>query len=1049
MSRITLSHYDKVLAAISLLLSTLYWLAILPSVSAQTNPVINQHQELSVETKKVEQQSNPAPISIETQIVTQGSQLKLPSGPVERIISYYPIEPVDLSTRSNAGFQFSIAVSPPLMSLNLNNLPVCSNAANRRIETVISVYKSGDEPTQAQALANGQLVHQETIMAPEQCVFSFTPSGFSPEQYTPYFWTVTSPSRSQTLSQPGPKWNRFVTGFAIGDLESNQEADCLKTSLLNGGSFLNRESDERPSSWWTLNSRDLSQAPRPIVRSRRGHLDRYAVVLAEGNHVLVSNLSQPLTKGIPYSFSFSLKTRRRVGTFKIKAVAFNGPSLPSLEAGKDTTIMDVTASIPSTLGNWSRVTLKPWKATKSFDHVALVIQTDDYRRLGKILLDKVCFSETEFSCEASMADAGEIMSPDFSFDNEDFIANGGIVEESEYSLGSVADIYPDADTSTVHWLGSPEFDIASECNTLGEVDIEVEYPDEFSRIEDDMVNENDYNDLLVEAEGIVVSFSEFGDTDPVFSDNEPTPDKSWVDPLVLTRSPQSCDMDTPPLDASKPFSGRDIVYVHGLVLGHLNAPATYSAKWPRNPQAFYKGGVFNTKAYVGRDINRNGDFDDNGDVSPYWRRHIERTFGPLNIDGIPITAPSNSYLVTSHSSGQNLKYAIHATLTQIVDAMNGNNAGVVQSSAGPKTCFGHNGLVIISHSTGGLVSSSMLGIIEQTKQPGKLQSFYGNLSFLDEKIHAHVAFNSAAQGSPLATLGMAKYAVKNFGNNAIVLNDVFGYNGNLQPIDSTKTILFDLHPPTAQTVWQPHQAKAKIPTLNVVSSIAGTSTNIADGFGQMLMLSYDDAVVDRSSQLNSLIKHPKFNVKKRLKLYDLGNPLYSKSIFMSRNSKARRLSPPLFNKRRFFVTPYLNPAGMLQNRSVQSIAPGAYDYVPNHYSFIQNSGTHYDNTTELDDAQYTKVRFNYYNTEDTGVVTDGAVYSKGLVHPSFSSANHELIRKKSVGFHYPYKITWNRWFKIKLHWAYKEIIIWKRSYHLLENDANKVSLDYVYQYVLR
>ena len=83
---------------------------------------------------------------------------------------------------------------------------------------------------------------------------------------------------------------------------------------------------------------------------------------------------------------------------------------------------------------------------------------------------------------------------------------------------------------------------------------------------------------------------EIKDFESNYTEDQPT--TSDLRPIAYIYN-EKCSVK-PTIDPSKPFGGKDIVYIHGLqlaaLLGNLKPSPTFQGKWPQNPEEFYIGG---------------------------------------------------------------------------------------------------------------------------------------------------------------------------------------------------------------------------------------------------------------------------------------------------------------------------------------------------------------------------------------------------------------------------------------------------------------------------
>jgi len=541
-----------------------------------------------------------------------------------------------------------------------------------------------------------------------------------------------------------------------------------------------------------------------------------------------------------------------------------------------------------------------------------------------------------------------------------------------------------------------------------------------------------------------------------------------------------CD-DSRFLISGQPFEGRDIIYVHGLALNHIeNRIGGYTPAfklWPQDSSEFMDTGkYFRTFA------------------EDYWRDHIRENLGlqdPMNsvVGGwqapggsTPAATPSyvpksNRYMIAAWSSNQTIEYGQHALLMQIARAIT-NNQNVVTPTAYSKRFvrpFCSNGCVIVSHSAGALVTSSAMGLAKEGH-------FGDGGKQLASKIIAHVAFESALSGSRLATVGLAvglgAVPVTGTANVlCIILDSLFnvtntcGYNTSFL----ATSILRDLMPIVAQTAWGKWVNRSPVPTVMVAG---GHPTGNYTGLTKIFLPGFDDGVVSMNSACgNSNPVFPGVNAPSGItvtslrKAFDMGIPFqHAAANWLGHRNLVGGLRP-LGLYLAGACTPDLSPTGMVMpvaNAFGSSIwsARKRYD---NHFSFIQGPIDHsYDGGTddsnkwpsEMGQSATTARRYrpffgNGNINEESRVVTNSAIYQTIDGHGTSLTKPLDMrvvVRGKKIGFHMPWKLhpgcVRPEPKKKPFKW-YCTSWIWKRTYHLAAGWKTKQSSHYVYEYVAR
>lgn len=532
------------------------------------------------------------------------------------------------------------------------------------------------------------------------------------------------------------------------------------------------------------------------------------------------------------------------------------------------------------------------------------------------------------------------------------------------------------------------------------------------------------------------------------------------------------------LHADQPFEGRDIIYVHGLGLGHLmdriNHPGNSGSTsnhpsnslWPADAPEF---------------LSANGYFRNY--ARQYWSDHIrENLFDPNAMsnpnagwqftsgDAAPRYNPKNNrYLLVAWSSNQTLEYAQHAMLNQIMRAMIDNTNVVTPPRYPSKTevrPFCANGCIIISHSAGGLVTNT-------TMARARAGDFGRGGEVIVGQMAAHVAFASALSGSRLATLGMAVAVggspVASGANLICAVADWLYSTNNSCNADLTfvaTSILRDLIPAVAQTYWGPFVNASPIPTVTITG---GTPLgNQVSGATKIMLPGLDDGVVTSNSSCgnsNAVFPHvvapSGAMVASLVKAFDFsengGVLARGVKIFLGQKNLLVGLPYPGASPGPAYLasacTPYLSPTGMVMPiaNALGGTPLDARKRYNNHFSFIQSLGEHsYDgggdpanswpSTTSSPAATLRAYwPFGAPNVEESVAVTDGAIYTRTIdtngTRLVKSVPSYEIVKGRKVSFKlFGKRRTW---------W------IWKRTYHLAEKSDVKQSTHYAYEFVGR
>ncbi|WP_283131143.1 hypothetical protein [Enterovibrio norvegicus] len=884
------------------------------------------------------------------------------------------------------------------------NTPVASH------KTTLTVLETGDATSEEEVFALHKVMFSRQMDIPLGCQYKASFEDLTLKEHVGYAWYFMD----EETGERSPL-NRII--YAQQHLAGNVNPFECKENHVREGSFLSK--NQRGE--WQQNTLDAANESAAVLYDE-GHDDDMSAMLKDQHFVIYQKLNAPLIQGENYQVNLSLKTLEPGAGFQLNVLAFND-DFSGIDPNAHTAVIGLTGTLPDT-HYWLRVPLEVWTAFDHFESIAIAVVPIDDEKPPVVLLDRMCVSRTDQSpCDNTNDDGTTRDIVDFTAPD----AQGPIETEFEYLLGAVEALYPDHDTSTINWyhdgIGDTPLGCASvdnEKDSQEELDLLAEYETEDAQFDDDATRIDDaIADVLAQTRDLFAA--PFSQITPISNDSKKCSPSDW-----LARDPE------------KPFSGRDIVYIHGLQMaalkGNVTLPATFQEKWPTDPSAFYQDGVFHDEA-----------------TSNYWNLHIKHALG---FDpNTPVGRPSNSYLVVTYSANQRLDIGIHAVLSQIKDAMGGVNDGVVQSEVAYQgsRCFGDSGIVVVTHSTGGLVASAMFGLAEKSHSDPAVNNFYGDVRFITEKIDAQVGINAAYGGSdvaefalgllsdislsPLLTTALENHI--NFINPAGLVNLNIWYN----------SILVDLVPSNASTKWRPWM-ESTIPTLTLVSAIAGKTAESGPlGMIQGITKGFDDAVLFPTSQANNVVKRPRFEVTNRKLLKDKSMGKKKRNRIIADTKKASGAG-----YRNYVMSPTLGVTGMLQHQSVKALVDLPNQNVANHHTVLQTTGDHLDTVNDVfrNGANYGYAKFHDRNNEESSIVFNSALYSQGLLHPDFGGLTREWVRKKTWGFYLPRLWFLNgQWWKPRIIWHYHEQIKWKRHYHLLKDHDSKMGIDYMYDYVLR
>lgn len=676
-------------------------------------------------------------------------------------------------------------------------------------------------------------------------------------------------------------------------------------------------------SGWTLDPQTDGNAQKVWVRSNVessiGITLRAHVVVIRGN--LVSQIGSPisfnLSPGAPTTLRFD------VGTTDAELLTYQNPKLkvdctsqpyrlglvlePNDPATKspraDFTVTDLQFGTIAACCSTDR--LRPQASPRSGGQTAV-----------KVVKPAGCCDNATLPNQITVGKDGELT---FNITlpegvDEDFEPYAEIVDAD---AGDVSNVYPGADTTTTDWMDRTDCDNNVGGCTEQQINTIVSDNAEFPREEERAIGDAKVTDYLDKAEreleGKGKELAEEDDADggmvngkmPVMPDPPVGSNDSWV-VEYRQQTPKG-------VGAWAFYPGADIVYVHGLKVNHLkdlfhargNEESWTSIKkydnvtkrsqlvtteW--NPSApgngpasglnpeFYSGyfklGATGYWKEGGRDFNGGKPNNEEGHIPLLLQGGANNTFYKdsfvqANSGGKGFV---NRYLTVAYSCADDAKTGAQAILRQIADAIR-FETGVVNpikrsnGQPGYTGGFGSRGIVIVSHSTGGLVTNIAM-------QLGKRKPQW-QADWVVDRVKLHVADSSAMSGSRIATaaivaafaadkgvesgltaLGLPSDAVINAINLFLSAAGLPGNFGNWASL-AYKSVLLDLVPTVAQIRWGRYFANAALsgklsfkgsgasyvpPTVMVAG---GHPSQFAPFKYSWLLLGLDDGVVNMNS----------------------------------------------------------------------------------------------------------------------------------------------------------------------------------------------------------
>lgn len=341
--------------------------------------------------------------------------------------------------------------------------------------------------------------------------------------------------------------------------------------------------------------------------------------------------------------------------------------------------------------------------------------------------------------------------------DEDFEPYAEVVNED---LGDVGGLFGGIDPKSTSWLDKFPCNKAIGGMTDSELKSLIEGALQEDGTKDEVEDSKSTEDAVGKTEkemGETDLEKELGASDKV---GMPTPPAS-SNPWVYTRSSDKAE-------EWAFYPGADIVYVHGLKMDHLKdllfLPGN-KERWVSKPD-FDTLGERQLASRVKWDDSASPSmsaaaanpafYDPNGGYFKlgadwYWtegENNVNDGHTDVFLDGLgPGKSYVNRYMTVAYSCNDSAKNAAKALLRQLADAMRFGTGVVNRKNPLDKGGFGSRGLVIVSHSTGGLVTNIAM-------QLGKRNLNWG-ADWVVNHVKLHVAANSAMTGSRLASAAFA------------------------------------------------------------------------------------------------------------------------------------------------------------------------------------------------------------------------------------------------------------------------------------------------------
>ena len=438
---------------------------------------------------------------------------------------------------------------------------------------------------------------------------------------------------------------------------------------------------------------------------------------------------------------------------------------------------------------------------------------------------------------------------------------------------------------------------------------------------------------------------------------------------------------------SSPFHGKDIIYVHGFVLGVIAGVLEGHGypTWPDDPADFAPGGYWRNAAEFCYWDEQSLTICGPPGSSSGLRSHIANFLRHRN--GIPRNA-KNRYIIVGWSTAQGLETDANAVLNQIAKAMVSGDGVKLVDPADPRGVVGFcvAGCIVISHSTGAPLTDIAMSFAADPVY--RQQQGTGPIGFIPKHVKVHAALAGAISGSQLATSAM----VLAFGlTNDPVICGVAGmlllqHTGICDSYYLLQdSVLWDLVPQVMQVNWSSRINDTPVPVL----TLAGAGDHRLWPLKFYFQRGFDDGVVTMDSACGRTVpiwEWPSgfysiplgFNLADP-RLYDRGmrfslsfppDPVLPQvEYFLEQNYEYIFSFPPfdLTPRAAGGCAPSKAPWGMIEPifpyvSSTLFFNPRSYYH--NHYSFVQTSEGHGDIFERTDAARW-----------DTRAVLDKSIYT--------------------------------------------------------------------------
>lgn len=456
-----------------------------------------------------------------------------------------------------------------------------------------------------------------------------------------------------------------------------------------------------------------------------------------------------------------------------------------------------------------------------------------------------------------------------------------------------------------------------------------------------------------------------------------------------------------------PFSGHDVILVHGLMPDALQERLATGPlpAWPVDAGDFMNPGGYWKSA-----------------AAQYWDVHRQQFWTPRGAQ--------NRRLEVAWASTQRVEFAAHTMLAQIAAAMVTGQGVLLGNPGDPRGTDGFcvPRCIIISHSTGALVTDVAMALALNPALAGPLQPAFMGLGAILPRMSVHAALGGAFSGSTYATAVMAiALGVQTNAGLCAVANRYLERAATdpctVLPLLQL-SMLMDLVPARTQLRWGPVLSATPVPVLTV----AGGSADHMHPYKRFFEPGYGDGVLSMDGACARSVPSvlwpsgflsPTGTIHPWMLDRGMANGP-ARRYFAEASFEWTTAPGPSLPRIAAACTPFKTPWGMLV--PVASLQYPLTAFYPNHHPLVQ---TREDHVADLLDRANPGL-------EDALTVFHPGIYGT-LVSPALATLPEQRLKGKKVSF--------------KLFGKPRTWYIWRRTYHHLGGWETRAAADYVYDYV--